>query len=71
MIHENSCKKILLSLIFLEFLEVTITKNGLKKLFVAFGFLSASCCLSFLFTARFRFAYRPTERYRKPLAFFS
>ena len=25
----------------------------------------------FLFTARFRFAYRPTERYRKPQAFFS
>ena len=28
---------------------------GSNKLFVAFGFLSASCCLSLLFTARFRY----------------
>ena len=32
MIHENSCKKILLSLISLEFLEVTINIFEFKRL---------------------------------------
>ena len=50
MIHENSCKKILLSLIFLEFLEVThnYRKETVKKARIAISayVLEEKCAIS-------------------------